>query len=195
METLQAKQHSPTCNNLPFEQDFTIHELENAIKRAKKGKAPGPDQITNEMISNLGPKAKSQLLAYINRTWQDGQLPSQWRTANITPVLKKGKQQVDLLVILLTSCFGKTAERMVNYRLYYWLEQNKLINNIQAGFRKGSRTEDQLFRLVQNVIDGFQSQKNTTAVFIDLQQAYDRVWRKGILLKMSIVGIHGKMLK
>ena len=84
---------------------------------------------------------------------------------------------------------------MVNYRLYYWLEQNKLINNIQAGFRKGSRTEDQLFRLVQNVIDGFQSQKNTTAVFIDLQQAYDRVWRKGILLKMSIVGIHGKMLK
>ena len=84
---------------------------------------------------------------------------------------------------------------MVNYRLYYWLEENKLINNMQAGFRKGSRTEDQLFRLVQNVVDGFLSQKNTTAVFIYLQQAYDRVWIKGILMKMSKPGIQGKMLK
>ena len=194
----KAKQHSPTCSNLPFEQDFTILELENAIKRAQKGKAPGPDQITNEMISNLGPKAKSQLLAYINRTWQDGKLPSQWRTANITPILKKGKPAglpSSYRPISLTSCLGKTAERMVNNRLYYWLEQNKLLNNMQAGFRRGSRTEDQLFRLVQNVIDGFQSQKNTTAVFIDLQQAYDRVWRKGLLMKMSKLGIHGKMLK
>ena len=68
MKLFNAKQHSPTCNNLPFEQDCTNHELENAIKRAKKGNAPGPDQITNVMISNLGPKAKSQLFAYINRT-------------------------------------------------------------------------------------------------------------------------------
>ena len=26
--------------------------------------------------------------------------------------------------------------------------------------------------------------ENTTAVFVDLQQAYDRVWRKGLLYKM-----------
>ena len=44
-------------------------------------------------------------------------------------------------------------------------------------------------------MDGFQNKKNTTAVFIDLQQAYDRVWRKGLLIKMSNMGIHGKMLK
>ena len=83
---------------------------------------------------------------------------------------------------------------MVNSRLYYWLESNKLLNNTQAGFRRKSRTEDQLFRLIQNVIDGFQEGKSTTAVFIDLQQAYDRVWRKGLLIKMSRMGIHGKML-
>ncbi|GFR60802.1 RNA-directed DNA polymerase from mobile element jockey [Elysia marginata] len=43
------------------------------------------------------------------------------------------------------------------------------------------------------VIDGFQKKKNTTAVFVDLQQAYDRVWRKGLLWKIREVGIHGRL--
>ena len=45
------------------------------------------------------------------------------------------------------------------------------------------------------MIDVFQERKATTAVFIDLQQAYDRVWRKGLLLKLYNTGVHGKMLK
>ena len=84
---------------------------------------------------------------------------------------------------------------MINARLYHWLETNKLLSNMQAGFRKGCRTEDQLFRFIQSTLDGFQAGKTTTAVFIDLQQAYDRVWRKGLLIKMSNMGIHGKMFK
>ena len=179
----KTTQYSPSCNNLPFEQNFSTQELETAIKKAHKRKSPGPDQITNEMICNLGSKAKSQFLDLVNKSWQEGQIPSQWRTANITPILKKGKPAglpSSYRPISLTSCLGKIAERMVNNRLYHWLEQNKLLSSMQAGFRKGSRTEDQLFRFVQNVMDGFQNKKNTTAVFIDLQQAYDRVWRKGV---------------
>ena len=42
-------------------------------------------------------------------------------------------------------------------------------------------------------MDGFQKKEHTTAVFIDLQQAYDRVWRKGLLFKMQNMGIKGKM--
>ena len=82
---------------------------------------------------------------------------------------------------------------MVNGRLIWWLETNKIINKHQAGFRAGHRTDDQLFRLCQRVIDGFHKEKNTAAVFIDLQQAYDRVWRKGLLWKMNEMGIHGNL--
>ena len=150
------------------------------------------------MIAHLGKVAKTKLLSFINRTWRESKLPTQWRTAKITPILKKGKPAglpSSYRPISLTSCLGKIAERMVNSRLYYWLEKNKLLTNTQAGFRRQSRTEDQLFRLAQNVIDGFQDKKSTTAVFINLQQAYDRIWRKGLLIKMKKMGIHGKMLK
>ena len=116
----------------------------------------------------------------------------------MTPILKKGKpadKPHSYRPISLTSCLGKVAERMINSRLYHWLEKNKILNNAQAGFRKSSRTEDQLFRFVQSTMDGFQQGKHTSAVFIDLQQAYDRVWRKGILMKMVNIGIHGTMLQ
>ena len=135
------------------------------------------------MITHLGRLAKMKILHFINKTWKKGQLPTAWRTAKITPTLKKGKppdMPQSYRPISLTSCIAKVAERMVNTRLYYWLESNQILNTMQAGFRKGCRTEDQLFRFIQNTLDGFQESKTTTAVFIDLQQAYDRVWRKGL---------------
>ena len=39
------------------------------------------------------------------------------------------------------------------------------------------------------MLDGFQEGKQTTAIFIDLQQAYDRVWRLGLFQKMQNLGI------
>ena len=82
---------------------------------------------------------------------------------------------------------------MINKRLYWWLEASQLLNVHQAGFRSGHRTEDQLFTLTQSIIDGFHEKKHTAAVFVDLKQAYDRVWRKGLLLKMKRMGIHGHL--
>ena len=66
-----------------------MQELNRAIKKAAPRKAPGPDRVTNEMISHLGSIAKSKILEYINRTWNEGNLPASWRTAKVTPILKK----------------------------------------------------------------------------------------------------------
>ena len=193
----KRKAKSPTAVIAAFEQSFTHVEFTAALRKLKQRKAPGMDKIKNEMITNLGPKAKEHLLEFINRTWRHSTLPSAWKNAMINPILKKGKkagEAKNYRPISLTSCIGKLAERMVNYRLYWWLEKNEILNNSQAGFRRGSRTEDQLFRLCQTVLDGFQEKKDTSAVFIDLQQAYDRIWRKGLLVKMQNLGINGKML-
>ena len=82
---------------------------------------------------------------------------------------------------------------MANARLYWYLEANKMLNIHQAGFRAGQRTEDLLFRMTQRIIDGFHDKKSTVGVFVDLQQAYDRVWRKGLFIKMQELGVHGKL--
>ena len=198
LQELKSLERRQGENNPMFEKPFTKTELRNALKKLKSRKSPGQDKIHNEMLTKLGDEGQDTILELINLSWYTGQLPKIWRSATLTPILKKGKNAEEVnsyRPISLTSCLGKLAERMVNHRLYWWLETSGLLNNTQAGFRKGNRTEDQLFRLSQRVIDGLQSKKHTTAVFIDLQQAYDKVWRKGLFLKMARLGIHGRLYK
>ena len=150
------------------------------------------------MLQRLGPTGKDVLLKLINLSWEKGELPQIWKNAHLIQILKKGKNPAEpksYRPISLTSCIGKIAERMINRRLYWYLESTGELGKNQAGFRRGKCTEDQLFRLTQGIQDGFQNKKHTLAVFVDLQQAYDRVWRKGLLMKMTDIGIHGKMYK
>ena len=193
---LKNKEKAAKANISLFETDFTIEELKTEMKKLKSRKSPGPDGVANEMLTNLGPRSQHVLLSFINRTWREGRLPTGWLLAHVKPILKKGKpaqETKSYRPISLTSCLGKLAERMVNTRLYWWLESAGILDNHQAGFRKGCRTDDQLFRFLQDAIDGFQNQRHTTAIFIDLQQAYDRVWRQGLFMKMNNIGVHGKM--
>ena len=181
-----------------LDEDFTPQELGAALKKLKKKKSPGPDKVHNEMLQHLGETGKRMLLNIINNTWRKGQIPKAWKNAHIVPILKKDKDPKNpksYRPISLTSCTGKLAERMVNRRLYQFLEEKDLLCPEQAGFRAASRTEDQLFTLCQKIQDGFQEGSHTTAIFVDLQQAYDRVWRKGLLLKMKRLNIDGNLYR
>ena len=196
IKDLKRKEKAPTASASLFQEDFSLAELNRAFRKLKTRKSPGPDKIHNEMLLQLSPMGKEHLLYLINKSWQTGAVPKSWKHSIITPILKKDKPPEEMKSyrpISLTSCICKVAERMMNSRLYWWMENSGLINAHQAGFRSGQRTEDQLFRLTQKIIDGFQQNQHTVAVFVDLQQAYDRVWRKGLFMKMTEAGIHGKL--
>ena len=89
--------------------------------------------------------------------------------------------------ISLLSCFCKTMERMVNTRLTWHLENKNILIEEQAGFRKGKCTEDQITLISQSIEDGFQEKKNTVAVWVDMEKAFDRVWKKGLSYKLRPV--------
>ena len=159
-------------------------------------KAPGPDKVSNDMLVQLSDYGKERLLELLNKTWKYGKLPKSWKTATVIPTLKKDKPKEkpsSYRPISLTSCLFKVMEKMINARLYWWLEKTKTLNPNQAGFRQGRQTIDQLIRLTQQVADGFQDGEHTAAVFVDLQQAYDHVWKQGLLFKMQKLGIQGNM--
>jgi hypothetical protein len=91
-----------------------------------------------------------------NKTWSDGKIPTEWRKANIISILKKNKQPNDVSSyrhISLTSSLGKVAERMINTRFYWWLENTKGLNSNQSGFRRNQQAIDQLSRFTQEIGD------------------------------------------
>ncbi|GFO25130.1 hypothetical protein PoB_005163500 [Plakobranchus ocellatus] len=100
----KALERRPTASNRTFETEFTVFELDIALRKGRLGKAPGLDGVTQEMISQLSPKAKNVLLNLYNRTWKSGELPRAWRTA-VLIVIEKQQQGAALpSVVILTDC-------------------------------------------------------------------------------------------
>ena len=89
----------------------------------------------------------------------------------------------------------KLLERIINTRLKWFLETEKLFVPQQAGFREHQCTEDQTTYLAQEIEDGFQRKKQTLSVWIDLQKAFDKVWTDELLLKLRRCNISGNMFK
>ena len=188
----QDQDPTPDCMDKPF----CSEELEEALSSLKDKKSPGPDKITNEMLKHLGPKAKGKLLEIYNNSWQKEQVPQIWREANMMPIHKPGKEKKDpnsYRPISLTSCIGKLMERMINTRLIWYLESNGIISPEQAGFRQHHSTEDQVTYIAQKIEDGFQDKRQTLTIWLDMEKAFDKVWKDGLKLKLKQSGVKGHM--
>ena len=179
-------------------ESLSLRELEEALRKLKQKKAPGPDGITNEMLKHLGPGTKRLLLSIFNQSWFTGTVPTGWKEAQMRPIPKKGKDKRDptsYRPISLLSCVGKLLEKIINKRLLWHLEENSALAPTQTGYRQHHSTEDQLAFLTQEIEDAFQEKKKVLAIFFDMSKAFDKVWKEGLLLKLLQVGVRGKMYR
>ena len=70
---------------------ITKQEFERAIWRLKRGKTPGPDNITSDFVEDLNNDQKEYLLATLNKYWEEG-IPDDLTLARIYSLYKKGTQ-------------------------------------------------------------------------------------------------------
>ena len=97
--------------------------------------------------------------------------------------------------ITLISCLGKLFTSILNERLQKYADEHDLINDCQAGFRKGYSTVDNTFILHSLIELVCKSKRKLYCAFIDVKQAFDRVWRDGLWLKLYQSHINGKCLR
>ena len=173
---------------------ITRDELDLALYKSKLGKATGQDQIANEMLKNLSDNGKIELLRLINQSWLEGTCPGPWKSGEIIPLPKPGKDHQitsSFRPICLLSVIGKLQERIIKCRLEQFLESNNKLDPSQAGFRKARSTVEQVGRLTQTIHDGLEEGDKTLVVYVDFSKAYDKVWRTMLLAKMGELGIAG----
>ena len=75
----------------------------------------------------------------------------------------------------------------------WFLEKNNILCAQQSGFRQHRSTMDALTQLTGHIQNGFREKKHTTAVFFDLEKAYDTVWRSEILNSLYRMGLRGNL--
>jgi len=69
-----------------------MKELKKAVNKLKKKKAPGPDNITNEMLQHLGNTALQKLLDIYNLSWKKRRAASNLERSQYDPNLEKRKK-------------------------------------------------------------------------------------------------------
>lgn len=177
--------------NLPF----CMSELEDALKQSNDT-STGPDNIHYQMLKHLPDCSLETLLHIFNDIWISGKFPQTWSEAIVIPIAKPGKDPTDpnsYRPIALTSCVCKTLERMINNRLVWYLEKNRIISELQSGFRKRRSTVDHLVRLESFIRESLVRHEHVVAVFFDLEKAYDTTWKYGIMRDLFNAGLRGRL--
>lgn len=177
--------------------DFSMNEIIFQIDKLT-GSSPGPDGIHNSMLKQLPFYVKRKLLEAYNTIWKNGNFPELWRTSILVPIPKPGKcpnTPNNLRPICLSSCVLKLFERMVNRRLMRYLEKNNTLGKVQFGFRRGHQTNDVISHIDNYARKAINDKKHAEIIFLDLQKAYDRTWRRLILKRLAKANVTGNMAK
>lgn len=156
---------------------FTEAELEYALS-GRKDTATGLDQISYSMLINLPQGAKTFLLNIYNRCLQGSSLPDAWKSILIHPILKSDKNPEipeSYRPIALSSCVGKILETMLKNRIEWFVENSRLLSDLQTAFRKGRSVADNVTYLTSFVQLGFSRNHCTLGIVLDIKSAFDNV--------------------
>lgn len=163
-------------------------ELLKDIRSLKSKKAPGFDLIDATVLKNLSKKGILFLQLLINAAIKLKYVPSLWKVAEIIMIPKPGKPPNDVKSyrpISLLPTISKLLEITIQRRLQVYIDRFKVIPSHQFGFRKSHATTDQIHRITDVIEKAFERKEVCSSVFLDVAQAFDKVWHKGLVFKLN----------
>jgi len=151
-------------------------------------KAPGYELTSGKVIKQLPPKALQLIRIIFNAIVRLEQFPSQWKISQIILIPKPGKSADEVTAyrpISLLPILSKVLEKLFLKRLTPLLEEYNMIPDYQFGFRQQHATVEQIHRIVNKIYQDLDEKRFYSAVFLDIAQAFDRVWHTGLLYKIK----------
>jgi len=80
-------------------------------------------------------------------------------------------------------------EQIVFHSIMHYLDQNKILNNYQHGFRHKHSCQSQLVMLTEEILKAMDQQKQIDLILLDFYKAFDSVPHKHLFQKLSHYGI------
>ena len=133
-------------------------------------KASGGDGIPGELFQILKDDAVKVLHPICQQIWKTQQWPQDWERSVFIPVSKKGNTK-ECSKLPSFSHISKVMLKILQARLQQ--DVNRELPDVQAGFRKGRGTRDQIANIHWIIAKAREFQKNIC--FIDYTKAFDCV--------------------
>ena len=150
-----------------LERDILECEVKWALGSITTNKASGGDGILAELFQILKGDAVKVVHSICQQIWKTQQWPQAWKTSVFIPIPKKGnaKECSNYCMIALTSHARKVMLKILQARLQQHM--NRELPDVQAGFRKGRGTRDQIANIRWIMGKAGEFQKNISFCFFD----------------------------
>ena len=173
-------------------------EIRKAIKNTDINKISlDNNQIHPKMLHHLGDGA----IRLIKRLFNISMNKSKWvwNQAEVIFLKKDGKETYSVpgsyRPISITSYIGKLLEKIIAARIVRYLFKKGYYDPTQEGFTAGRNTIRYLNRLNLEIKTDLLDMKTVIGLFVDMEKAFDSVWKKGLIVKLAKLNIKGKVLK
>ena len=177
--------------------EFSVSEISKICKAMPNGKAPGYDLISYESMKHGGNELYRHLSILYNAIVKYVHIPTCMKYNIIVPIHKGKKKPKDdpnsYRGISLAPIINKIMEKIIFTRLKPWLEDHDFPPALQHTGRSGCSSVTCSY-MVQDVIQHHvESKGKVFSCFLDIKQAFDVIWWKGLLYKLAKIGIQGKL--
>ena len=152
--SLHQTSFSQTIETLIRHSDINIDTdtIIKLIRSLDPNKAHGCDGISIRMLKLCATSISKPLHILFNNSVISECFPNEWKKANVIPVHKKGDKQIinNYRPVSLLPICSKIFEKIIFNSLFEYLEDNKLLNCNQSGFRSGDSCVHQLLSIIWN---------------------------------------------
>ena len=162
------------------------------LKKLDLNKASGPNGISARLLKDTAEQIAPSLTSLFNMSLYQGEVPEDWKLANIVPIYRKGTKTFveNYRPISLLPILSKVIERCVLAGIKEHVF--RLINSAQHGFQPGRSCVAQLTSVLDYI--GSQLRKQTDIIYLDMSKAFDKVNHTLLLDKLRRFNISGTLL-
>ena len=168
----------------------TPDEINEIIKKLKKSKSSGPDNIDTYIIKLIRPYIVPAITHIVNTSITTLKFPTMYKQAKVVP-LYKSKDAVQTnpksyRPIALLPVASKVLERCIHKQIMYYMESNQLWHPSHHAYRSHRSTTTAMLSMYDSWVSATERGELAGAALIDMSAAFDVVDTELLLEKCKL---------
>ena len=155
----------------------TPQSVHQKLSKLNVNKSAGPDGLHPRILKELALPLSVPVCVLLNKCFEHGKMPSEWKNSNITCIFKKGDKADpgNYRPVSLTCILSKVAESFVKDYVYNYLQSTDYLCDVQHGFRTHRSCTTQLLLVTDIISKRIEEGLDTDIIYLDFQKAFDKV--------------------